>query len=607
MAELLAAKGWLATGTLAARLQDALPNEYYIIPEPTVRGLPLDAIVVGPQAIFVLHIRDWEGDVVAVRRGPWREFRNNHPERVHLNPTDEARRASRAVRGFLQDEFPRLSPPIRNYLVLTSPSVRLVATELGEPLAMTPDTVSDAITSTGPTTDGALSDDAVREALAVALRERQLTASQRAKQPFVFRSGDLLSSGTTVRTIREAVRHMDRHPEDGIYHLRNGTLVAWLASEGADDLAELAREVMRQRVSDDRLVLESFLLATGLVRRPRLSVRPGTVNCGYVLSGERCYRPLHIAKGTGRGYLFGSLQPTRNWIHIEPRSFSGGPLKATVSVSTESLPIGRAPSGGEIRVTSSASGTPTDIPVRVRVMGVPSPVNRYLLRPLAGLLAAGAIGGALGWLLGSWGALGAPWLTGVFGPWGGEALGTAVLIGFFWAILGAFRGLMQPLAWPIGYALGRWLLRTIAWMVALIALTAVAMWVLRWAYPPAGDTLSDAVRFVAILVAPAFAALPAAVGEIRHSRAEVAAGAEGRERRRRRPLVAAFVIVALLFVLALSARIFRPTIEAVDIEADTATAQEWALERWTQLETGLNDLIDRLMIRLYDRRAPSGE
>ena len=604
MAELLAAKGWLATGTLASQLENGLPDRYYVIPEPTVRGLPLDTIVVGPQAIFVLHVRDWEGDVVAARRGPWREHRNGGQEIAHRNPTDDAREATTAVREFLKDEFPRLSPPIRNYLVLTSPSVRLVATQLGEPLAMTPDTISDAIVTTGPTSDGALSDDAIREALAIALRERQLTASQRAKQPFVFRSGDLLSSGTRVWTIRAAVRHMDRHPEDGVYHLRNGTLAEWLASEGADDLAELAREVTRQRGANDYVALESFLLATGFVRRPRLSVRPATVDCGYVLSGERCYRPLRIARGPGRGYLFGSLQPTRNWIQVEPRSFSGGPLKANISINTDSLPIGRRRSVGEIQVTSSASAAPIDVPVRVRVMGTPSPVNRYVLRPLAGLIVSGAIGGTLGWLLGSWGAFSAPWLTGAFGAWGGGAVGTAVLIGVFWALLGAFRGFMQPLAWPIGYALGRWLLRTIAWMVVLALLAAVAMWVLRWSYPPIGDVLPDAVRLIAILVAPAFAVLPSVVGEIQAAKAEAGIIVDREGRPRRRPLVALTVVVALLFVLALSVRIFRPAIESVAVESNTATAQEWTQTNWARIETGLNDLIDRIIIRLYDRRAP---
>jgi len=604
MAELLAAKGWLAAGSVSAQLRDALPDGYYVIPEPTVRGYPLDAIVVGPQAIFVLHLRDWAGDVIAVRRGPWRERANSGPEIAHPNPTDEAREATTAVREFLKDEFPRLSPPIRNYLVLTNPSVRLVAMGMGEPIAMTPDTIADAIASTGPADDGALADDELRQSLAIAIRERKLTTNQRAKKPFVFRSGDLLASGTTVWTFRAAVKHMDRHPEDGMYHLRNGTLAEWLASEGADDLAALAREVMRQRASDDRMALESFLLATGLVRRPRLIAKPALVNCGYVLSGEHAYRTLRLTKG-GRGYLFGSLQPSHNWIRVEPRDFSGSPTRVMVSVNTESLPIDRVRSGGEIRVTSSASTAPIEIPVRVRVMGMPSRVNRFFVRPLAGLIVGGAIGGGLGHLLGSWGAFSAPWVTGVFG-WGAGALGTAILIGLFWALLGAFRGFMQPLAWPVSYAVWRWLLRTIGWMAALALLAAVAMWVLSWAYPPAGGAISDAMRFTAIMVAPAFAVLPAVMGEIRSSRAETSTTTAPEERPRRRPLVTVVVCVALLFVLALSLRIFRPTIETVDVEASTATAQEWTEKGWVQLETGLNDLIDRVMLRLYDRRAPSG-
>ena len=48
-----------------------------------------------------------------------------------------------------------------------------------------------------------------------------LAGTQHSNEPFVFRSGGLFHSGKQVKSIRAAIKHMDRYPEDGIYHLRN--------------------------------------------------------------------------------------------------------------------------------------------------------------------------------------------------------------------------------------------------------------------------------------------------------------------------------------------------------------------------------------------------
>lgn len=62
MAELLAVKGWSTTHSLGLHLRDTLTDEYYVVCDPMVRGVSLDALVVGPQGLFVLHARDWGGD-----------------------------------------------------------------------------------------------------------------------------------------------------------------------------------------------------------------------------------------------------------------------------------------------------------------------------------------------------------------------------------------------------------------------------------------------------------------------------------------------------------------------------------------------------------------
>jgi hypothetical protein len=42
----------------------------------------------------------------------------------------------------------------------------------------------------------------------------------------------------------------------------------------------------------------------------------------------------------------------------------------------------------------------------------------------------------------------------------------------------------------------------------------------------------------------------------------------------------------------------------VDSNSVFTSVEKWAGDRWSQLETGVNDFMDRLTIRRYDRRAP---
>jgi hypothetical protein len=74
--------------------------------------------------------------------------------------------------------------------------------------------------------------DPAAEELAVALCEWQLTACQRAAEPFIFRTGV-----HAMWTVQSAVQHMERHPADGVYHLHNCTLARWLRAQGAEKLA----------------------------------------------------------------------------------------------------------------------------------------------------------------------------------------------------------------------------------------------------------------------------------------------------------------------------------------------------------------------------------
>lgn len=605
MAKLLAADGWAAPDSLALHLREALPDDYIVIADPIVRRLTFNAIVVGPQGLFVLHPREWEGEIYPARHAPWRERLPSGLEVRHPNPTEDVRRAADALRAFLQDEFPRLRPRIHHLLVLNKPGVRVHASEPTEPPAMTKENVADAIASVEAPSQEALLDESTREALARALHERQLTASERAQRPFVFRSGGLLGSGKKVWTLREAVRHIDRHPADGIYHLRNGTLARWLADQGAEHLAALAREVMRQRETDPRIPLETFLIGTGLVPRPRLVVRPKRLNLGHILVGQSAKRTLRIQKGRGRGYLFGTLRTSDPWLRVSPNTFSGRPLNVVVTVSTDTLLIGQDPQQAEIYIDSSASAEPVSVPVRFRVVGMPSPLNRYLCRPLAGFFSAGLVGAGVGWLLASTG-VGAPrWLENLAGASLTPTAAWMLLIGFFWAALGWVRGFFQNVAWPITYAVGRWLFRTLTWGVALMLLVAVTLWAWQQPYSGLDFSISETTRTVASLFALAFAIVPAVLSEVLAARAapdqvtDVAA-----QRPTLRPVLLVILGIVLGFVMMASARVVGSSWQRFDAAGVVTSAEEWIGDQWGRLEGGVNSLVDQLYLRRYDRRAP---
>ncbi len=314
-------------------------------------------------------------------------------------------------------------------------------------------------------------DAATREALAVALRDRQLTASMRAAHPFIFRTGGG-GGGTKVWTVRAAIAHMNRYPEDGIYHLRNGTLAGWLADEGAAHLAKLARAVVQQTRPDPREALEVFLIGSGLVARPRLSVRPKTLDLGYILAGESAGGTFRIAKRGGRGYLFGTVESREPWLHAGPRSFSGGTVQVLVDADTSTLAIGEAARRAEIRLHTNASEEPIVVPVRLHVNAMPAPLHRYLVRPLASAAVGLALGAAAGLVMQSAGSFRIEWPASL--AW----LATIALwpaVAALWMLCGLAIGLQQPPAWPVRHAVARWLPYVGAWVAGLIGMALVGM------------------------------------------------------------------------------------------------------------------------------------
>jgi hypothetical protein len=604
MAELLLGKGWAEPGSLGMVLRDELPDEYIAVADPTVQGCPLDVVVVAPRGLFVLHARDWAGEVQPSRHGAWRERGPSGETRRHPNPAPEARRATDALRAFLRDEFPALCPMIHNLVVLTSPQVRIQEVDGMDRRVLRREDVADAIASAPVPPDAAVLDEPAREALALALRDRQLTAHQRAPRPFVFRSASLLGSGTKVWTIAAAVRHMDRHPEDGMFHLRNGTLAEWLSAQGAEHLAGLAREVVRQRDVDPRIPLETFLIGTGLVQRPRLVGRPQPVDLGCALPGEMPEGRVRLQKGRGRGYLFGTLRCDSPWLQVEPRSFSGQPLEAVVSADTERLSIDPTPWQGEILVESSASQEPISIPVQVRVVGMPSGLRRYLLRPLAGLLSAGLLGAGLGWALAAWVLPEPGWFAGLTSPSISWAAACALWLGLFWAVPGWARGVLQPLAWSAAYATGRWLLRTLVWGATLSLLAGLGTWAWRKVAGDPGTGLVVVDVLAVNLALLSLTILPAALGEMRAARRTRGAPVLSAGQFLQRPARVAAAGLALALLLVAGAPVVGPAWQQLEVTGTLAAVQGWTGEQWAQLETRVNAWADQVDIPYYGRLVP---
>ncbi len=604
MAKLVVARGWEASGSLGADLRQALTDEYVIACGPTVRGHHLDAVLVGPQGLFVLHAKEWEGEILAAERRPWRERLPSGRVVVHPNPRSDARRATRALRAFLRDEFPSLRPPIQHFVLLVKPGAKLTTYGATHPPCTTMDYLVKDVNAAIPQSRAASLGDEVRQELAQALVDRQLTTTQRAEQRFIFRSGGLLGIGKRAWTIRKVIKHIDRYPEDGIHHLRNGTLERWFADQGASHLATLAREAMSGRGADPRVSLERFLLATGLVRRPRLSARPRRVNMGYVLTGERVSRRLRLRKGRGRGYLYGTLRPGDTWLRVDPDAFSGS-LDATVSIDTEPLLITEQPSMAGIWVHSNASDEAIPIRVRVFVATVPSVLNRYLVRPLAGLIVAGLLGAGAGWALGRFG-IGAPaWLTRLASPVSSSATAWAALTGLLWAALGLLRGFMQPPAWPLPYATGRWLLKTLVWSAVLSFVGAGVLWVGAEAFADLAASIGEGMPASIVLSATALAVLPATVGEVWSARRREDTEEIPSSRRTLRRALWAVAGVALVFVAVAGARLVGPARERYDLDARATSVRGWAADQLAGLQGDLRGVVDGLYLRYYDRRAPA--
>ena len=576
MAELFSANGWTQPDSLGAYLEQALADDYLVIADPEIRGCPVPAVVVGRSGLLLLHDA---ADTAAAQQ-----------------------KTRAALEAFLADEFPGLRPPIRQLKVARAASDAGPAWVTAEDTATPGVALEQAIEALdGPPPATAWQNAAQPEALAAALRDRRLTITQRASQPFMFRSGGRLRTGTRAWTIRDAALHMDRHPEDGIHHLRDGTLAAWLEDEGAADLAQLAREVVNRPRIEMRAALETFLVTAGLVARPALHHAPPSLDLGYVTQGGHAARVLRLRRGRGRrGYPFGDLRTSAPWLAVEPDTFQGVPAEVVVSADTAGLAISPQPYRADVLVSGSASEEPIAVPAVVRVVANPSPANRTLLRPLAGLLAGAIVGGLIG-ALGPLAGVAVPdWLARLHLPGGPYVLPLTLI----WALAGLIRGAQQPAAWPIRYALRRWLARSLAWAAGLASLTIII--VLAWEHGLGGGLTLPWVSLSAIaLMVAGTGFFPATLDELAASRHEAIANYVHGRRSRRRTAFLAAAGIALLVAALLTPRLVAPVADRLEAGALLSPARAWVIEQWDALNRKAGELLDKAILKYYDRAAPT--
>ncbi len=350
-------------------------------------------------------------------------------------------------------------------------------------------------------------------------------------------------------------------------------------------------------------MLEKFLIGSGLVRRPRLSLRPKAMTLRYILAGQQAECLLRVRKGRGRGYLFGMLHASQPWLRADPAGFSGKPMESVISVGTESLPISATPHAGEIFVESSATAGPVSVPLRFKVVGVPSMPQRWLVRPLTSLILAAALGALLGALIASSG-IGFPMQPLARLSLNVTPLGAwAILVGLVWGIFGVILGLAQPLAWPIWYANGRWLLRTLIWAATFTVLVAIGLVTWHTAYPNGHVPFYAPSRAALWFAALALSIFPAALGELWSFHSTRGRTVLLRQQPLLRPGLLILIAGVLALLLVAGIRLVGPTIEQVDVERALQTSERFVDEQWLRFEGSMNRLVDDLTLRFYDRRA----
>ena len=170
------------------------------------------------------------------------------------------------------------------------------------------------------------------------------------------------------------------------------------------------------------------------------------------------------------------------------------------------------------------------------------------------------------------------------------------------AILGAARGATQPPAWPIHFAVYRWLRRTVKWAAVLVVVSALATW--GWGRS-LGVDVTRSFYLVAALCGLAAAVLPSTIGEIQSSRALRNPGLLSGRRRAIGSAVRGAAGVLLLLALLAAPRFLIPAIGSPQAREALQAAEGWGVTGMERMSAAIDDLFNQYTLRYYDRRAPA--
>jgi hypothetical protein len=179
-----------------------------------------------------------------------------------------------------------------------------------------------------------------------------------------------------------------------------------------------------------------------------------------------------------------------------------------------------------------------------------------------------------------------------------------LLFGALWAILGGFRGFLQPPAWPTSYALLRWFYAVLIWAGALGVFGATAVWCWYQGFL-GGAGLQPGVMWIAVHYGVALAIVPATLQELLAAQQRSGLSASYSRPQIGRRLAWAIASAGLLATLAVAPVFLRPMWERATQRDTLAALERLALEGWRQADLMVNDLVRQFYFYAYDRRPPA--
>lgn len=581
-------------------LSDDLSDEYLVVAEPEIEHVRLTGIVVVPQGIVVLHARDWTGDIVPSAIGSWRQQVQFGGSKTYPNPTKDLHASEQALRHFIREEFSDLKVTIVQLIVLTNPDAQIVGRPLvGNMLVIRRSEVAQEVNALVSAMPGEPLSSIARDELATALVERKLTRNQRATSPFVFRSSSFLGSNRKAWTLAQLFQYMSRNPNDGIYHMRNGTLEKWLVNQGALHMAKLVHDVTNESGHDPRAAFEKMIAKSGLVKSHGIVVHPHKIDLGRVLAGYDCADTITVKSNSRQGYVVASLETSESWLRVDPKQISGGETKVNVRVDTSKLPIQAKPFSGMITLVSELTPRPINIPVKVRVVVEPSAFVRLVIRPIIGAIIAGVLGAFLGLLLGVYGPNPPGFIANLLPALTPVRL-WMLIVGVFWVLWGIIRGFQQPLTLPIDVWLLRWFIGTLLWMLPFGIVSLALIWMLG-AVPSTANLTSPPIRSAILIGALALSIVPAVLDRSRAftTGQSLTSGALNT----RRPFVVTLISMSLA-TLTFAGLLYVPSLWRSDqVQGTKAGAQTWITDQYHVVKTRIDSWIETYYMQRYDHRA----